>query len=135
MPGMFPLIDTARSRVQEANLVQAKFLFGWGGLLCLAIRASALGSAIGQADVTHAFGVFFKVLALGIVIAGASAMIAWLLGLLFGIPRSIANAGVPVGAAPPVPAPASGSPPGAPAAASSGSRGVPRRFFLKNRAS
>lgn len=127
MPATLSLLDNAHSRVQEANLVQAKFLFGWGGLLCFAILASALGSAIGQGDLNHASGAFFKVLAIGIGVAGASAMVAWLLGLLFGIPRSIANGGVTVAAVAPPPAPAqAGTPPAAgTTATSAASTGAP----------
>jgi hypothetical protein len=96
MANIFGFMNRSHSRMQEANWVQTKFLVGWGGLLCVAILASALGSEIGQNQGTSSVQTFCQVFAIGIVIAGASGMVAWLLGLLFGIPKSIANAGAPV---------------------------------------
>jgi hypothetical protein len=104
MLNVFNLLRKPHTSMQEANAVQGKFLAGWGSLLGIAIIASALGSAIGQDSSTHSVQVFCQVLGIGIVVAGASAMVAWLLGLLFGIPRSITNSPGQI----PVPAPAAG---------------------------
>lgn len=87
--------SATRTPIEQANWIQTKFLVGWGGLLGFAILFSALGAAIGQDSRTHSFQVFWQVLAIGMVVAGACAMVAWLLGLLFGIPKSIATLGVP----------------------------------------
>lgn len=92
MLNVLGFMKQTHTRMQEANLVQTKFLTGWGALLLIAIVVSALGAAIGQDDWTHGFEVFCKVFGIGVVVAGASAMVAWLLGLLFGIPKSAANA-------------------------------------------
>lgn len=111
MLNVFHLGTATRTPIQEANWIQTKFLVGWGGLLSFAIFVSALGAAIGQDGQTHSFQVFCQVLGIGIVVSGACAMVAWLLGLLFGIPKSIATLGVPVPA--PNPAPANSSQPDA----------------------
>jgi hypothetical protein len=68
-----------------------KFLAGWGGLLFFTIFFSALAAALGQSGSSPGGPAFFKVFAVGFVVAGAGALVAWLLGLLFGIPRSIAR--------------------------------------------
>jgi len=83
-------LNRTHTRMQQAHSVQTKFLAIWGGSLAVAIVAAALSSAIGQDGNGHWFQ-FFQVLAIGIVVAGASAMVGWLFGLLFGIPRSIAT--------------------------------------------
>ncbi|MGA8496498.1 MAG: hypothetical protein WB764_13530 [Xanthobacteraceae bacterium] len=101
---IFQLGSTTRTPIEEANWIQTKFLVGWGSFLGVAIFAGALGAAIGRDSWTHLFQVFFQVLAIGIVVAGACAMVAWLLGLLFGIPKSIATLGVPIQAPNPAPA-------------------------------
>jgi hypothetical protein len=104
MLSIFHLGATTRTPMEEANWIQTKFLAGWGGLLGFAIVAGALGAAIGQDSRTHSFQVFCQVLAIGIVVSGACAMVAWLLGLLFGIPKSIATLGVPTQASNSAPA-------------------------------
>ena len=96
---IFRLTESSDTRVREANLVQTKFLVGWGLLLFFAILLSAFSAAFGQGGWFADFESFFQVFAVGTVVAGASAMVAWLLGLLFGIPRSIARPGDPAPAA------------------------------------
>ncbi len=96
---IFRLTESSDPRVREANLVQTKFLVGWGLLLFFAILLSAFSAAFGQGGGFADFEIFLQVSAVGTVVAGASAMVAWLLGLLFGIPRSIARPGDPAPAA------------------------------------
>ena len=93
---LFRLTESSDPWVREANLVQTKFLVGWGLLLFFAILLSAFSAAFGQGG---GWAIFLQVSAVGTVVAGASAMVAWLLGLLFGIPRSIARPGDPAPAA------------------------------------
>jgi len=93
MLNLFGFMKRAHTRMQEANWVQTKFLASWGTLLFVAILISALGSAIGQDNWSHFFEAFCKVFGIGIVVASASAMVAWLFGLLFGIPKSNAGGG------------------------------------------
>jgi hypothetical protein len=95
MQNIFHLRTATHTIMQKANRVQTQFLAAWVVLLGLAIVASALGAAIGQDSWTHSFQAFCQVLAIGIVVCGACAMVGWLLGLLFGIPKSIATLGVP----------------------------------------
>jgi hypothetical protein len=91
MLNVLRLVSRASTRVQEANSVQARFLAGWGGLLFSIIFFSGLGPALSQSGSMAGFPLFCKVFGIGLVVAGASALIAWLLGLLFGIPRSSAR--------------------------------------------
>jgi hypothetical protein len=95
MRNLLGLTESSDPRIREANSVQTKFLIGWGFLLFTAIVVSAWGAALAQGG----WGVFLQVCAVGAVIAGACAMVAWLFGLLFGIPRSIARPGDPAPAA------------------------------------
>jgi hypothetical protein len=95
MRNFLGLTESSDPRVREANLVQTKFLIGWGVLLFVAIFVSAFGAALGQGGWRPDLKIFLQVFAVGAVIAGACAMVAWLFGLLFGIPRSIARPGDP----------------------------------------
>ncbi len=95
MRNFLGLSESSDPRVREANLVQTKFLIGWGSLLLIAILVSALGAALGQGGARADLKIFLQVSAVGAVVAGAFAMVAWLFGLLFGIPRSIARPGDP----------------------------------------
>jgi len=104
MRNFLGLTESSDPRVREANLVQTKFLIGWGVLLFVAILVSAFGAALGQGGWRPDLKIFLQVFAVGTVIAGACAMVAWLFGLLFGIPRSIARPGDPA------PAPANATP-------------------------
>jgi hypothetical protein len=83
----------------------AVFLFSAGltGLLLAAIGAW----------LDRSFSLGFPVLGLGLLFAGACGVCGWVLGLLFGIPRSLARAtpGTTSGSAPSNPDPA---PPGSP---------------------
>lgn len=51
----------------------------------------ALGLSVLAAGVTSDLATAFRVLSLGLLVAGASTIIGWLLGLLFGIPRTLAR--------------------------------------------
>jgi len=95
MRNFLGLTEGSDPRIREANLVQTKFLIGWGFLLFVAIMVSAFGAALGQGGWRADLKIFLQVFAIGAVIAGACAMVAWLFGLLFGIPRSIARPGDP----------------------------------------
>lgn len=91
MRNFFGLTESSDPRIKEANLVQTKFLIGWGVLLFIAIVVSALAAGLGNGGASADLRIFLQVSAIGAVVAGASAMVAWLFGLLFGIPRSIAR--------------------------------------------
>ena len=110
MRNFLGLTESSDPRVREANLVQTKFLIGWGVLLFVAILISAFGAALGQGGWKADLKIFLQVFAVGAVIAGACAMVAWLLGLLFGIPRSIARPGDPAPAPVYPPQPNGGQP-------------------------
>lgn len=95
MRNFFGLTESSDPRIREANLVQTKFLIGWGILLFVGILFSAFGAALGQGGWRDDLKIFLQVFAVGAVVAGTGAMVAWLFGLLFGIPRSIARPGDP----------------------------------------
>ena len=89
------LTESSDPRIGDANLVQTKFLIGWGVMLFFAILLSASSATLGHGGWLADIESFLQVFAVGAVIAGACAMVGWLLGLLFGIPRSIARPGDP----------------------------------------
>jgi hypothetical protein len=71
-----------------------------------ALFAVGLAAGLSADSASRGFTLGFRIFALGLLVAGACTVSGWLLGLLFGIPRTLARA-----SAGPVP-PASGAPAG-----------------------
>ena len=63
------------------------------GIIALLVVGFAAG--LEAPSLIGGFGFAFRIFALGLLVAGAATVCGWLLGLLFGIPRSLALAGGP----------------------------------------
>jgi hypothetical protein len=71
-------------------------LFFWVGIIGLLV--SGLAAAFEQPAFWKGLGAGFRIFVLSSLFAAASTISGWLLGLLFGIPRSLARANVPAAA-------------------------------------
>lgn len=123
VPGYWARAVDGKKMVAIADWFIGRFF--WTGLIGLALAGLAAGlsgidglpgaaASLPNLHGTFNFALGLRVLALGLLLAGASGVVGWMFGLVFGVPRS---AGETAAAAPPATAPAEGGAPAAPAAA------------------
>lgn len=120
MPFQKPLSWSEAMKRREFGAIADWFIyfFFWGGIIGLLVAGFAAAFDASDKGFWASLAAGFRIFVLSSLFAAASTISAWLLGLLFGIPRTLARANVP----PPPATGASGGATGASSAAGPSSR-------------
>jgi hypothetical protein len=86
-------IATGKYSQNPWDNIQASFFRAWCGSLIIAILLSGASAGLKHDTWQLALQSSLNVVGIGVAVSAASATVAWLFGLLFGIPRSVARVG------------------------------------------